>query len=141
MVDEPTMLDDEGINVYDVYEEKEVLVVAPVLCFICDNPRASEITNNLGPGSRKFCRVCMVCLPISYKNCIILSYYQADRDENSDIVGDARSREKTIQQMTLISSQTTARDKASLKTQFGVKEVPNPLLKLSVDLHRLLLNV
>ena len=37
-----------------------MLVTAPVICMICDNPRASEITNNLGPGSRMFCRICMV---------------------------------------------------------------------------------
>ena len=36
------------------------MVVAPVICFIGDNPRASEVMNHLEPASKKFCRVCMV---------------------------------------------------------------------------------
>ena len=62
MVEELLMLEEKGVMAYDVHEKKEVLVVAPVLCIICDNPRASEVTNNLGPGSRMFCRMCMVNL-------------------------------------------------------------------------------
>ena len=54
------MLEEKGIVAYDAHEKKEVLVTASVICMICDNPRASEITNNLGPGSRMFCRICMV---------------------------------------------------------------------------------
>ena len=54
------MLEQNGTKAYDAHEKKEVLVMAPVLCIIWDNPRASEITNNLGPGSRMFCRMCMV---------------------------------------------------------------------------------
>ena len=60
MVEELVMLEQNGTKAYDAHEKKEVLVMAPVLCIICDNPRASEITNNLGPGSRMFCRMCMV---------------------------------------------------------------------------------
>lgn len=62
MVEELVMLEENGITVYDAHEKKKVLVIAPVLCMLCDNPRASEITNNLGPGSRMFCRMCMVNL-------------------------------------------------------------------------------
>ena len=60
IVKELNALEVEGVVAYDAYLQREVLVIAPVLCFICDNPRASEITSNLGPGSRVFCRKCMV---------------------------------------------------------------------------------
>lgn len=53
-------LEEHGVEAYDAFLKKEVLLVAPVLCFIGDNPRASEVVNHLGPGSRKFCRRCMV---------------------------------------------------------------------------------
>ena len=32
------MLEKEGVVVYDAFTHKEVLVIAPVLCVICDNP-------------------------------------------------------------------------------------------------------
>ena len=51
---------EKGVIMYDSFLQDDILVVAPVLCIICDNPRASEITNNLGTGSQLFCRMCMV---------------------------------------------------------------------------------
>ena len=36
-------LEMDGIIVYDVYLKQEVLAVAPVLCKLGDNPRASEL--------------------------------------------------------------------------------------------------
>ena len=53
------MLEKEGTIAYDAFLNTEVLLVAPVLCITCDNPRASEVTNNLGPASKKFCRICL----------------------------------------------------------------------------------
>ena len=35
-------LESEGLTVHDAYLDCEVLVVAPLLCIICDNPRASD---------------------------------------------------------------------------------------------------
>lgn len=60
IVDELKMLEKDGVPLYDAFLQKEVLAVSPVLCIICDNPRASEVTNNMGPGSKMFCRMCMV---------------------------------------------------------------------------------
>lgn len=60
IVDELNMLENDGILLYDALLQKEVLAVAPVMCVIGDNPRASEITNHIGPGSKMFCRICMV---------------------------------------------------------------------------------
>lgn len=35
-------LEENGIVTYDAYLNEDVLVVTPILCLICDNPRASE---------------------------------------------------------------------------------------------------
>ena len=67
IVEELKILEKEGVVVYDAFTDKEVLVIAPVLCVICDNPCASEITNTLGPRSRKFCRIfTVITLPLLY---------------------------------------------------------------------------
>ena len=60
IVKELKQLECDGIEAYDSYLQTMVLVVAPVICIICDNPRASEVTNNLGPSSKMFCRMGMV---------------------------------------------------------------------------------
>lgn len=54
------ILESDGIEVYDSYYKENVLVVAPLLCVICDNPRASQLLNHLGSTATKFCRFCMV---------------------------------------------------------------------------------
>ena len=46
----------DGIEVYDSYYKESVLVIAPLLCIICDNPRASQLLNHLGGSAKKFCR-------------------------------------------------------------------------------------
>ena len=60
IVDELKLLETDGIVAFDAFLQVKVLVVAPVMCVICDNPRASEVTNTLGPSSGMFCRICMV---------------------------------------------------------------------------------
>lgn len=47
-----------------------------------------------------------------------------------------RTKDQTLEQMALIRSQRTACLKAALRTQYGVKETPNALLELPLDLHR-----
>ena len=61
IVDELLHLEREGAEVYDAHLQCSVLAVAPVLCAICDNPRASEMVNHLRGTASKFCRICMVC--------------------------------------------------------------------------------
>ena len=70
----------------------------------------------------------------------MLHLRQADRDQNPDTVGDMRSKQSTLHQIALISSQKTTREKANLRTQFGVKDQPNPLLNLSLNLHRFVIS-
>ena len=53
-------LEREGTEVYDAHLQCNVLVMAPVLCAICDNPRASEMVNHMKGASIKFCRICNV---------------------------------------------------------------------------------
>ena len=53
-------LEIEELEAYDAHLHQPVLVVAPVLCAICDNPRASEMLNHMGGTALKFCRMCMV---------------------------------------------------------------------------------
>ena len=60
IVEELKKLEESGVVVYDAFLQREVLAISPILCVICDNPRASEIVNHLGPGSKMFCRMCMV---------------------------------------------------------------------------------
>lgn len=61
LVDELKLLENEEVHAYDAYLQATVLVVAPVICISCDNPRAPEVTNNLGSSAKMFCRICMVC--------------------------------------------------------------------------------
>ncbi len=45
---------------YDTLTKKEVFVQCPILCVVCDNPRASEIAHHLGSSAIHFCRTCDV---------------------------------------------------------------------------------
>ena len=53
------LLEQRGIVVYDAFLQKQVKLFAPVLLFMGDNPRASELLNHMGPTARKFCRMCL----------------------------------------------------------------------------------
>ena len=56
----------EGIEMYDAHLQQDVFVIAPVLAFMGDNPRASEVLGHLLGSSNKFCRQCMVSTRIFY---------------------------------------------------------------------------
>lgn len=60
MVDDLLNLETNGVVAYDAHLGEDVLVVAPVICAICDNPRDAEIMNHSGSSARMFCRKCMV---------------------------------------------------------------------------------
>ncbi len=60
IVDELLQLELNGIVAYDAFLDTEVLVVAPVLCVLGDNPRHSEIMSHSGTSANMHCRMCMV---------------------------------------------------------------------------------
>jgi hypothetical protein len=60
LVDDLVRLESNGVVVYDASLGMEVLVVAPVLCVLGDNPRHSEIMSHSGSTAKLFCRMCMV---------------------------------------------------------------------------------
>ena len=53
-------LEIEGTAVYDAHLQCEVLLVAPVMDVLGDNPSASEVMSHMGSSANKFCRMCMV---------------------------------------------------------------------------------
>ena len=66
IVEELKLLESDGVLMFDAHLQITVLVVALVICIICDNPRASEVTNNLGPSARMFCQMCMVYIVLLF---------------------------------------------------------------------------
>ena len=53
-------LEENGLVTYDAYLNEKVLVVMPIICLICDNPRASELVKHLGTFVTCYCRLCLV---------------------------------------------------------------------------------
>ena len=53
-------LENEGIEAFDTHLKEMVIVVAPLLCIVADNPQAFELLNHLGGSARRYCRMCMV---------------------------------------------------------------------------------
>jgi hypothetical protein len=57
---EDLLMLEKGVRVFDSLLNMEVMVVAPVICLLCDNARASELLNHLGSKALKLCRICDV---------------------------------------------------------------------------------
>ena len=53
---------ENGIKVFDALSQSYIFVIAPVICVLCDNVRASELLNHMGSKANKLCRFCMVSL-------------------------------------------------------------------------------
>lgn len=52
---------EKGVVMFDALLKQNVLVMAPVILIIADNPMSSELCNHQGSSARKFCRICLVC--------------------------------------------------------------------------------
>lgn len=63
-------------------------------------------------------------------------FLQADRDTSPGVVAELRSKRQTLNLMNQICSKSTQCEKSTMKTQFGIRDSPNPLLQLPIDLHR-----
>ncbi|KAL5515795.1 hypothetical protein EMCRGX_G001015 [Ephydatia muelleri] len=109
---------ERGIVVFDAQLNTNALILAPVICFLCDNPRAAEICSHLGSGTLRFCRICRV-------------------DHTNSLTGicEERKRSSTIQEVQLIRSAHTQAERKRLRTLYGTSE-ENHLLQLPVDLHQ-----
>ena len=70
IADELIQLENSGVDVYDAYQNEHVLVIAPLLCIICDNPMASQLLNHLGGSAKKYCRLCMVRISVYCTVCV-----------------------------------------------------------------------
>ena len=62
----------EGIFMFNAYLQQEVLVIAPVLAVMGDNPRALETARHLTGNPNKFCGQCMVKFVVD--KCLLYSY-------------------------------------------------------------------
>ncbi len=56
---------EEGIEAFDAVMNEPVIVLAPLMCILADNPRASELLNHLGGSAKKYCRMCMVSILVT----------------------------------------------------------------------------
>ena len=65
---ELTLLETEGILVIDKLYQDVVLVIAPLMFIICDNPRASELLNHLGSNAM-YGKLLSFSLKCGYKIC------------------------------------------------------------------------
>ena len=68
-----TMLETDGVVVFDALNQEEVLVVATALCIVCDNPMASKRCIHLGSSALKYCRLCMVIYGLKEKHFVFIS--------------------------------------------------------------------
>ena len=55
--DELLCLELEELEVYDSYLQQNVLVVAPLLLLMADDPTASELINHTWSSAKYFCRI------------------------------------------------------------------------------------
>eukprot|EP00731_Ephydatia_muelleri_P001801 Em0001g1801a len=106
------------VNFVRMDEEEEVLVVAPVLCIVCDNPMASKLCNHLGSSALKYCRLCMV-----------------DRTGDPYVICEKRCKCRAVEQMSEIKAQRTEDAKIEKRKEYGLREDDNPLLDIPADIY------
>ncbi|KAL5503005.1 hypothetical protein EMCRGX_G009879 [Ephydatia muelleri] len=113
-----TALETEGVFTFDASHQETVLVVAPLMCIVCDNPRASTLLNHLGSAALKHCPRCMT-----------------SRQENPDTVCALRTKDMALQQIAQINALLTEADRVGMRKSFGLREDYNPLLYIPADLY------
>eukprot|EP00731_Ephydatia_muelleri_P004554 Em0002g730a len=112
-----TALETEGVfNTFDASHHETVQVVAPLMCIVYDNPRASVLLNHLGSAALKHCPRCMTT-----------------RQENPDTVCALWTKDMALQQ---IAQMLTEADRVGMRKSFGLREDYNPLLCIPADLYQ-----
>eukprot|EP00731_Ephydatia_muelleri_P003255 Em0001g3255a len=94
---------EEGMLMFDALFNNNVIVIAPVICFLCDNPRAAEICNHLGSSTHKFCWICM-----------------ADVRSDHICVGVKRKKHDSLMQVQRIKAAKTHQAKSTIRTEYGL---------------------
>ncbi|KAI9343815.1 hypothetical protein BD770DRAFT_430772 [Pilaira anomala] len=69
IVDDLSTLE-KGIEVYSYDHQEHVLLVAPLLLFMADNPRQSQLSMHKGTSSKSPCRKCIHPKPVSLSSII-----------------------------------------------------------------------
>ncbi|KAL5518020.1 hypothetical protein EMCRGX_G003686 [Ephydatia muelleri] len=93
---------EEGILMFDALFNTNVIVIAPVISFLCDNPRAAEICNHRGSSTHKFCRICM-----------------ADVRSDHICVGVKRKKHDSLMQVQRKKAAKTHQAKSTIRTECG----------------------
>jgi len=130
---------ENGVVMYDSFFEREVVVIAPVLCILCDNVRASELISHMGQSANKYCRVCKVSNQsaiISSYGYVIILILQTNKQINPSVIGEKRYKSQARTEISIIDHQPTEAQKREKRKKFGLKEGYNPLFKLSIDPYR-----
>ena len=130
-------LETNGVEAYDSWLMCLVIVVAPWMCILAVNACTSELLNHLGYRARKYCRMCMVSLFIvvvlssKFVRCACITMIK------KSILLHLVSRELyylSYKQMQEIDSEWLQKDKSKLRTEYCIKEDPNPMLHIPANL-------
>ena len=87
-----------------------MIVVAPVLCILSDNPRASELLNHQGGAANLYCRICQV----SGCNFSVITqigqFMQVDKHVNPNQISTLRDKEVSMSEMADIQAAASELD-------------------------------
>ena len=87
--------------VFDAYFNREILVLAPVIACMCDNPRASEVVGHLQGCPNAYYRQYLVsCNIVLYTQ----SNIQADKNISPDIICALRTKSDMLDHFDAIST-------------------------------------
>ena len=94
--------------------------MAPVLCVLADNARASELINHMGSSARQFCRMCNVhqYSSLSIQSMVLLCR-QMHGQANPGCVSSPRNKTQVEEQIRGINSESTEAEKMA---HYGIKE-------------------
>lgn len=129
---------ESGVRMFDAKLMCEVLVLAPVMFIIGDNPMLSELCNHQGSTAKRFCRICMVSSFIqchSTFNPLCIHLLQVDKAYCPDMVGPLRTREVYDNFCKKIKAEVINTRKRQISTEYGFQDVHNPLMNLHIDLY------
>ena len=139
LVQEFNALEREGIVVFNAFLQCKVIVVAPILSFLCDNPRGAEICSQLGATAVMYWRICTVSATLHSDVRLHLpkkNHVKVDVSSGLQGIGNLRTKTATVAQIQRIQSLPTKRERKQMQTQLGTSCKPNPMLELAVDAHQ-----